>query len=311
MSKPWAGKKIALLYGGTDSEREISLKTGAAFRDALQRMNVDVLDIDFNAESVATLATENVYAALIALHGRIGEGGAVQGLLECLSIPYTGSGLLASAVAMDKTTSKKILRDASVPTPDWFEVTDPDDARLATTKLPVVVKPPTEGSSVGISIASTAEELKDAVHQALRYGERALVEQFVQGRELSIGFFDGELLDVMEIVPASGVYDFEAKYLRDDTQYLLPAPISESARQSSVQAASSAWQAIGCRGVGRVDVLLDAQDQPWVLELNTVPGMTPTSIIPKMAASRGWSFDELVDRMLRAARLDAQDEGSA
>src|SRR5690625_3780483 len=311
MPKSWAGKKVALLYGGTDSEREVSLKTGAAFREALVRMQADIIDLDFNAASVATLAQQPVDVALIALHGRIGEGGAVQGLLECLSIPYTGSGLLASTVAMDKTATKKMFRDAQVPTPDGFEITGPDDVRLQDVALPVVVKPPTEGSSVGISIAHTREALEAAVQEALRYGGRALVEQFVKGRELSIGFFDDEVLEVMEIVPASGVYDFEAKYLRNDTQYLLPAPISSQARERSIAADYAAWQAIECRGVGRVDVLLDENDAPWILELNTVPGMTPTSIIPKMAAQRGWSFDELVARMLDRARLYTQTEGDA
>lgn len=307
MSNAWTQKKVALLYGGTDSEREVSLKTGAAFREALQRMNIPFVDIDFNATSAALLTQHRFDAALIALHGRMGEGGAVQGLLECLGIPYTGAGLLASAVAMDKTVAKKLLRDADVPTPDWFEVTERHDPRLQEATLPVVVKPPCEGSSVGISIVHTSAELQRAVDDALQYGDRVLVEQFVQGRELSIGFFDDEVLEVMEIVPASGVYDFEAKYLRDDTEYLLPAPISEPAREASIRAAFDAWKTIGCRGVGRVDVLLDAQDRPWILELNTVPGMTQTSIVPKMAAARGWSFDAFVERMLQAARCDAQD----
>lgn len=309
MLERWTNKKVALLYGGTDSERDVSLQTGAAFRDALKRLGVEILDIDFDAQTVATLATTPVDAALIALHGRVGEGGAVQGLLECLQIPYTGSGLLASSVAMDKTVAKQLLRDADVPTPDWFEVLDAQDARLQDVALPVVVKPPCEGSSVGISIVHARDALIDAVREALRFGDRVLVEQFVEGRELSIGFFDGELLEVMEIVPASGVYDYEAKYLRDDTQYLLPAPIDDAVRQRSVDAARRAWDAIGCRGVGRVDVLLDGANQPWVLELNTVPGMTPTSIVPKMAQERGWSFDELVVRMLDAARTDEGGNG--
>lgn len=308
MPNIWTGKKVALLYGGTDSERDVSLKTGAAFRGALQRLNIPFVDIDFNATTAAILTEHSFDAALIALHGQIGEGGAVQGMLECLQIPYTGAGLLASAIAMDKTVAKKLLRDANVPTPDWIEVTESNDTRLREITLPVVVKPPCEGSSVGISIAHTTTELQHAVNHALTYANRVLVEQFVQGRELSIGFFDDETLEVMEIVPASGVYDFEAKYLRDDTEYLLPAPIPNTARNASIHAAFNAWKTIGCRGVGRVDVLLDENEQPWVLELNTVPGMTQTSIIPKMAAAKGWSFDAFVERMLQAARCDAQDD---
>lgn len=311
MSDAWIGKKVALLYGGPDSERDVSLQTGAAFRDALKRMKVDILDLDFDATAVARLAQEPVDVALIALHGRVGEGGAVQGLLECLNIPYTGSGLLASSLAMDKVAAKKVMREAGVPTPRWFETDRADDERLKSVKLPVVVKPPSEGSSVGISIANTPEELTAAVNEGLRYDDRVMVENFVKGRELSIGVFDGEILDVMEIIPASGVYDYEAKYLRDDTKYLLPAPIDAAVRERSIAVALEAWDAVGCRGVGRVDVLLDEKEMPWVLELNTVPGMTPTSIVPKMAAARGWSFDELVERMLDAARTDVDSEERA
>lgn len=304
MRHNWENKRVALLYGGQDSEREVSLHTGAAFRASLERLGVEILDLDFDAQAVAKLAESSVDAALIALHGRIGEGGPVQGLLECLNIPYTGSGVLGSSLAIDKSAAKRAMEHAGVATPKGFEVRSSADPRLADVRHAVVVKPPREGSSVGISIVKDPAELREAVELALQYDDVALVEDFVQARELSVGLFDGEILGVMEIAPASGVYDYEAKYLRNDTQYLLPAPLNEHQRLVVEALARAAWDAIGCRGVGRVDVLLAEDDSAWVLELNTVPGMTPTSIVPKMALAMGWTFDELVVRMLDAARTD-------
>lgn len=300
----WSDRKVALLLGGQTSEREISLKTGAAFRAALERIGARVVEIDFGREAIATLAAEPVDAALIALHGLEGEGGPVQGLLECLQIPYTGSGVQASAVAIDKIASKRALRAQEVPTLPWIEVTRSDDPQLQAFGVPCVVKPPREGSSVGISIVHELSELKAAVDLALRYDDRILVERFRQARELSVGFFDGEILGIIEVKPKDGYYDFEAKYVRNDTEYLLPAPLSEGEKALVERVAQGAWQAIGCRGVGRVDVLLDEAGEAWVLELNTVPGMTQTSIVPKMAAAQGIPFDDFVVRMLDAARLD-------
>lgn len=300
----WSGRKVALLLGGRTSEREISLKTGAAFRGALERLGVEILELDFDANAIATLAKEQVDAALIALHGLEGEGGPVQGLLECLHIPYTGSGVQASAVAIDKIATKRTLRAQGVATLPWVEVCSADDPKLLEFGAPCVVKPPREGSSVGISIVKHESELQKAMELALQYDSRILVERFQKARELSVGFFDGELLGIIEVKPADGYYDFEAKYVRNDTQYLLPAPLSEQEAERVASLARAAWDAIGCRGVGRVDVLLDERGECWVLELNTVPGMTQTSIVPKMAAAKGISFDDFVERMLNAARLD-------
>lgn len=304
MSHPWKEKRVALLFGGEGSEREVSLKTGAAFQRALEALEIDAVALDFSDAAIVTLATERFDAALIALHGAIGEGGPVQGLLECLQIPYTGSGLLASSLAIDKAATKRALQSAGVATPPWFEVRAADDPRLRGVARSVVVKPPREGSSVGISIVHDPAALPEAVALALRYDDVAMVEDFVPSRELSVGIFDGEVLGVMEIAPASGVYDYEAKYLRDDTQYLLPAPLDADTRVAVEALALAAWHAVGCRGVGRVDVLLHSDGSPWVLELNTVPGMTTTSIVPKMAQAQGIPFEDFVRRMLDAARTD-------
>lgn len=300
----WKGRKVALLYGGTTSERAISLKTGAAFSDALKRLGVDLVELDFGDAAIVELATTKVEAALIALHGLEGEGGPVQGLLECLRIPYTGSGVQASSLAIDKIASKRALLAQGVPTLPWIEVGADGMEALEAFGAPCVIKPPREGSSVGISIVHEASGLADALALALRYDTRILVERFVRARELSVGFFDDELLGIIEVKPAEGYYDYEAKYVRGDTQYLLPAPLSDEERTTVARVARQAWDAIGCRGVGRVDVLLEPSGAAWVLELNTVPGMTQTSIIPKMAAAKGLPFDALVERMLDAARLD-------
>lgn len=303
--------RVALVYGGAGSEREVSLKTGAAFREALLELGVTVLELDFSRDAVTTLAQELPDVALIAMHGWMGEGGPIQGLLECLDIPYTGSGLAASTIAIDKLASKRVLAQLGVATPAWTTVASADDARLETLALPVVVKPPREGSSVGISIVKTRDALKPAVELALRYDNEVLIETFVKSRELSVGLFDGTVMGIMEIAPASGVYDYEAKYLRSDTNYLLPAPIDASTRERVEALAVAAWNAIGCRGVGRVDILLDEAGDVWVLELNTVPGMTKTSIVPKMAAANGVPFARFVGEMLEAATTDARVRGGA
>lgn len=307
----WKNKRIALLLGGEGSEREISLKTGAAFQQVLDALDLEYVALDFGPEAIATLAQERFDVALLALHGLTGEGGPVQGLLECLQIPYTGSGVLASSLAIDKCAAKRALRHAQVATPDWFEVDRADDPRLLDVQRSVAIKPPREGSSVGVSIVHRAEDVRAAVELALKYDSVAMVEDFVPARELSVGFFDGDVLGIAEIAPASGVYDYEAKYLRNDTQYILPAPLSAEVKERVEALALGAWNAVGCRGVGRVDVLLRDDGTPWVLELNTVPGMTQTSIVPKLAHMQGIPFEDFVLKMLDAARTDRHVGGTA
>lgn len=303
MSNRFEGK-VALLYGGVGSEREISLRTGAAFERSLERIGCEFKAFDFDANTVAGLLAYQPDVALIAMHGGLGEGGPLQGLLECIGVPYTSSGVLASSLAMDKGRTKDVLRSRGVPTPDWTLLYDRSAALPAELSFPLVVKPPLEGSSVGVELVDDEPGLRRGLDEVFKLSDCALVEARVVGRELSVGVMDGELLGIVEIRPAEGRYDYEAKYQRADTSYLVPAPLQGATEQAVARCALAAWEAVGCRGVGRVDVMLDHEERPWVLELNTVPGMTESSLVPKMAAARGWSFDELVVRMLRAAHVE-------
>ncbi|MBE0618282.1 MAG: D-alanine--D-alanine ligase, partial [Proteobacteria bacterium] len=225
--------------------------------------------------------------------------------LEILGIPYTGSGVLASALAMDKGVSKTLFRAHGVPTPD-FQVLAPDIPLddLAVTP-PLVAKPVREGSTIGVAIARNAEQVPGAVAEARAHGTEVMVERFVEGREVTLGVLDGEPLPLVEIVPEKGFYDYESKYTPGRTRYLCPAPLAEAEARGAVRAGCAAYRVLGCAGAARVDLMLDAAGRPWVLEVNTIPGMTPTSLLPKAAAAAGMSFDTLCERILAGAGLKA------
>ncbi len=298
-------KRVAVLLGGQSAERAVSLRTGAAVAGALTRLGYAVVEIDVGPDLGARLGEVAPDLAVIALHGRWGEDGTVQGLLEVMGIPYSGSGVLASALAMDKGLAKVVLRVRGVPTPD-FQVLGPgapvDAIEVA---LPWVAKPLREGSTIGVAVARTPEEAAPAVAVARAHGSEVLVERFVEGREVTLGVVDGEALPLVEIVPDSGFYDYEAKYTPGRTQYLCPAPLPEAEARAATEAGLAAYRALGCAGVARADVMIDRQGRPWVLEVNTIPGLTATSLLPKAAAAAGWSFDDLVARMAAGARLQA------
>lgn len=300
--------KIALVSGGSSSEREISLRTGDAFERALEQLDVQFRRFDLGSQALPELLAWNPDCVLNAMHGRDGEGGPLQGALEFARIPYTGSGLLASALAMDKVASKRIFDSAEVLTPAWGVLEPGSEGLPDGLEFPVVVKPSQDGSSVGISVVGDASELDAAVRKAHSGISRALVEACIDGEELSIGFHDGHCLGSVQIRPAAGFYDFDAKYERGDTSYELPPLMDPEVVANAEAEAACAWRALGCRGVGRVDVMVDADGAPWVLEANTVPGMTETSLVPKMAEYRGISFSTLVSRMIESATLDG-DEG--
>lgn len=304
MSGDEATMKVALLFGGEGSERAISLKTGRAFRDALERLEIPHVAIDLYPSAIPELLAAKADVALIAMHGRAGEGGPLQGLLEFAGIPYTGSGLFASAVSMDKIASKKLLDAAGVATPEWWAPSEGTMVKPGSDAFPLVVKPADEGSSVGVSRVSTRQDLEAAIGALENAGSVALIERCIDGAELSVGLMDGEVLGVVEIEVAEGFYDYSAKYERGDTRYHIPPRIPADRLARVEQTAREAWKTLRCRGVGRIDIMLDADGKPWVLEANTVPGMTPTSIVPKLARARGYSFDEFVLAMLRSARLD-------
>ncbi|MDH5525923.1 MAG: D-alanine--D-alanine ligase [Nitrospirota bacterium] len=296
-------RRVAVLMGGRSSEREISLTSGRAAAGALAAIGLEVTEIDAGADLADQLKKARPDAVFIALHGRLGEDGTVQGMLEYMGIPYTGSGVLASAAAADKLVTKNLLTAAGVPTPA-FETLSPTTTAIAL-PYPVVVKPVVGGSSIGIQYVKDAAALPGAVAEAFQEDSHAYAEAAVSGREVTVSVLDGEPLPIVEIVPAAGFFTFEAKYQKGSgTQYVVPAelPAAEAAAISSE--AVAAYRTLGCRGAARVDVMLDANLNPWVLEVNTIPGMTATSLLPKAARAAGMSFEELIERMIHGATLD-------
>ena len=304
------GKRVAVLLGGRSSERDVSLRTGAAVAGALRGAGHDVVELDVGTDVARRLLEEKVEVAFIALHGRYGEDGCIQGLLESLAIPYTGSGVLASALAMDKVAAKRMLEAAGIPTPRW-RVFDTAEAALAAEgalglELPVVVKPSREGSSVGVHVCKSWEAYREAVREASTHAGQLLVEAFVAGREVQGAVLDGEALGVIEVVPGREFYDFQAKYgANSGTKYLFPAPLPEQQYARVNEVCLAAHRALGCSGATRSDVILTPEGEVSLLEVNTLPGMTATSLLPKIAAGRGISFTALCERLLAGASLKA------
>jgi D-alanine-D-alanine ligase len=294
--------RVGVLMGGLSAERPISLKSGRGVLEALRSRGWDAVEIDVGRDLAARLVEARIDVAWIALHGRFGEDGCVQGMLEVMGIPYTGSGVRASAVAMDKIATKRCL--AGVPgvvlaADVVYRRADPRPDQL---RLPVIVKPSNCGSTIGISRAATPRELEAALTDALRYDDEVLLEELVVGDEITVAVLDGVALPVVRIVPESGFFDFEAKYTKGMTRYECPAQISASAARQASDASVAAFHAVGCRGLARADFIVrQADDVPVFLEINTIPGMTPTSLSPMAAAAVGVSYPELVERVLCTA----------
>jgi D-alanine-D-alanine ligase len=302
--------KVGVLFGGRSAEREISILSGTGVLQALQSKGVDAHAFDPAERSIADLAAEKFDRVFIALHGRYGEDGSLQGALEQLGIPYTGSGVMASSVGMDKITTKIVWLANNVPTPKYAvidEGTDPDKL-VAELGLPLIVKAPLEGSSIGITKVTRTEELQAAVDLARRYDKRVLAEQFIEGREFSVPLLgtgeDARALPIIEIVAPEGNYDYQNKYFKDDTQYHCPAPL-DAAITAAIQAdVVKAYRALGCEGWSRIDVLLRESDkQYFLLEVNTSPGMTTHSLVPMAARAEGMSYEDLCVEILRSASL--------
>ena len=298
-------KRIGVIMGGRSSEREDSLRTGQGVVDALRSRGHDVVGVDWRADESlpAALQQNGVEVAFIALHGVWGEDGCVQGLLECLSIPYTGSGVMGSAVAMDKVMSKHIFTQAGVPQARFRIYTSPADVDAI--GYPLVVKPSREGSSVGISIVHSRAAIDAAVAEAARHHGEVLLEEYVAGREINVGVLDGAALGDVEVKPATEFYSYEAKYQRNDTQYLCPAPVTIDERARLAAIALRAHDALGCAGYSRVDLILAANGRVICLEVNTLPGLTGTSLLPKIAATSGMDYATLCERILASASLKA------
>jgi D-alanine-D-alanine ligase len=297
--------KVAVLMGGPSSEREISLMSGKAVLKALQSRGVDAHAFDPAERPLAALAAEGYKRAFIALHGRFGEDGTVQGALETMGIPYTGSGVMASALAMDKWRTKMLWLQAGLPTPRYHVLTAGADWAAVAKELglPLIVKPAREGSTIGISKVARAEDLPGAYAEAARHDPLVLAEQFIAGREVTASILGEAALPVIRIEAPDGNYDYQNKYFSDDTRYHCPSGLP-AALENDIKAISlEAFRLLDCRGWGRADLMIDAAGKPWLLEMNTSPGMTAHSLVPMAAREAGLSFEDLVLAILETAHV--------
>jgi D-alanine-D-alanine ligase len=303
--------KVAVLKGGRSLERGVSLRSGARVEDALERLGHEVLAIDVGSDLVKRLLADRPDVAFVAMHGVGGEDGTAQELLEILGIPFTGPGAAACGRCMDKALAKHSIREAGVPTPDWFAFNQAAFRELGAADalvqlerglgFPLVVKPSRGGSSLGIKFAAAAAEVPQALVSAFSYDDRVVLERFVDGRELAVGVVGDEALPVVEVLPAEGDrYDFEARYAIGRARFVCPAELRVEEERSVVEAALATYRALGCTGFARVDLILGA-DGPWVLEANAIPGLTDTSLLPQAAEAAGLSFEDLVERIVDLA----------
>ncbi len=298
--------KVAVMFGGTSAEREVSLKSGQAVFNALQAQGIDVHAFDPKFRPLTDLQAEAFDRVFIVLHGRGGEDGSMQGALQLLGLPYTGSGVLGSALSMDKIRCKFLFSAHGLPTAP-FAVAHKGESidyaeMLAKLNGKVMVKPANEGSSIGMSAAATAEQLQQALNLAFTYDDAVLVEQWISGREFTVSMLDGQALPVIEMRTPRAFYDYEAKYQSNTTQYLCPAPIDAEQTLSLQQAAMAAFKAVDAKGWGRVDAMMDEHGNFFLLEVNTVPGMTEKSLVPMAAKAAGYSFEQLVAKILEQSR---------
>ncbi|MBM3341132.1 MAG: D-alanine--D-alanine ligase [Betaproteobacteria bacterium] len=297
--------KVAVLMGGRSAEREISLRSGTMVLAALKRKGVDVHAFDPRDQGFEQLLAQRFSRVFNALHGRFGEDGTVQGALEVLGIPYTGSGVMASALAMDKWRTKLAWLATGIPTP-MYELLSAESQAVdvvARLGLPLMVKPAHEGSSIGISKVESVEKFDAAYALAARHDGLVIAEKFIAGREITAAILGGEALPLVRIEAPQGNYDYHNKYFGEATKYHCPSGLPAELEASIRQTALRAFRIIGCEGWGRLDLMLDAQDQPWFLEVNTIPGMTDHSLVPIAARARGIAFDDLVLRILEAAHV--------
>ena len=297
--------KVAVLLGGKSAEREVSLMSGAAVLEALRSRGIDAHGFDPAQRPLEDLLREGFARAFIALHGRYGEDGTVQGALELLNIPYTGSGVMASALAMDKWRTKLVWQAVGIPTPRFEMLTAASDfaAVVAKLGLPIIVKPSREGSTIGLTKVIQGDQLEAAFHLAVKHDAMVLAEQFMSGSELTASILGDTALPLIRIAAASGLYDYHAKYFADDTQYFCPSGLPQAQEQVLQTLALRAFQIVGCSGWGRVDIMLDQNGAPHLLEVNTSPGMTSHSLVPMAAKVHGLAFPDLVLRILESAHV--------
>jgi D-alanine-D-alanine ligase len=298
-------KKIGVLLGGLSSEREVSIASGTAILKALHEKGYHAVAVDVERDVAEKIHEQGIEAAFIALHGKFGEDGAIQGMLEVMGIPYTGSGILASALGMNKTVSKQVFRSQGLLVGPYEVIyagsADKAHSIVSQLRYPVVIKPHAEGSSVGVSLVFKNEEVTPAVELAFKYGDEILIEKFIKGKEVQVGILGSRTLGAIEIVPKRTFYDYAAKYEKGMSDHFFPARIPEADYQRTLEAGMAAHRAIGCRGYSRVDFIIDESGAPHILEVNTLPGMTATSLLPEIAKGVGISFPDLVEEILRLA----------
>jgi len=306
-------KRIGVLMGGVSAEREVSLKSGGAVFNALKGRHYDVVAIDVGHDICEVVRKEGIGIAFLTLHGGYGEDGSLQGLLDVLGIPYTGSGVLASALAMDKETSKKVFLYHGVTVPPFKVIhlgrsvsgRKPEGAHYELPavdfSLPWVIKPATEGSSIGVSIVKERSSLSMAVEKAAGFGKRIIVEKYIPGKEIQVGILNDCILGAVEVRPKLEFYSYEAKYTAGLTEYILPPELHPEVLRNAQKEALSAHTALNCRGATRVDLIVDEEGKHYVLEVNTIPGMTETSLLPKIAARAGFDFPLLIEEILKEA----------
>lgn len=306
-------RRIGVLMGGLSSEKAVSLATGEAVVTALLERGYEVEPIFVDRDVDLVLRQSKIDVAFIALHGRYGEDGCIQGLLEVLGIPYTGSDVLSSALAMHKVKAKEIFRLHNLPTPPYYVATRENETALLECHgdfgFPVVVKPVTEGSSVGVEIVRSPEEFEAACERSFFFDDELLVERFIEGQEVSVAVLHDHSIGAVEIAPKTGFYDYGAKYTKGATEYHIPPRISRERFLGVLTQAERAHRALGCAGATRVDTIVSVTGNEYILEVNTLPGMTPTSLLPKIAASNGMCFEDLVEDIVRTAGLSAAGRG--
>lgn len=305
---------VAVVMGGPSAEREVSLNTGAAIANALREYGyTNVVEIDLDPRNFGKqLAESKAEVVFNAVHGLYGEDGRLQTLLEIREMPYTGSGMIASVSCMDKVITKRMLRDAGISTPACLIINKKEsgikEKIMQRFSLPVVIKPASQGSSIGVEIVKEEKQLDEALANAFKYSRDILVEEFIGGKELTVSMMqkDGEVvaLPVIHIAPHSGMYDYHSKYTKGATEYICPADLDEETTKKVQEISKQAYEVLGCSGVARADVMLDEEGNGYVLEINTVPGMTATSLVPKAAAAAGISFPELCNIILQSASVN-------
>jgi len=297
--------KVAVLLGGRSAEREISLRSGNMVLEALRKKGVDAHPFDPKDHGLEQLIAERFDRVFIALHGRFGEDGTMQGALEYLGLPYTGSGVMASALAMDKWRTKLMWQAAGVPTPPYELLSPESDFAGVGNRLglPLMMKPAREGSSIGMSKVTSLEKIQAAYELAAEHDDVVIAERFIEGVEVTAAILDGEALPLIRLETPRVFYDYEAKYFADDTRYICPSGLPEAQERSVQEQAVRAFGLIGASGWGRVDIMLDGAGQPYLLEVNTIPGMTDHSLVPMAARARGIEFDELCVQILETAHV--------